>query len=323
MADTFDPNLLRAAATSRTGNDFVDHLRMQSLRAMAAQDPDQSAYLESLLAPEQTKLDLHLEGGSVKGHKTKAIDLTEFVRHLTRAFSATARSIAGRTQWANEWQIEGLQPGSVRVVLQAPEPKSSKRDDAPIPGATPESPDSQAAKVVAQTMSMASDDSVELSDDDLVVDLPRVARHQLQLAMKVVNRSGWDISGELVQRGHTPSEMHLTGRGALRLVKALDGSDESRETKTVRGVLDGLKHSTNRAFVIPDHGPALSLECADDHLINIVGRLSSRPGTRVIATYDEISKLDASGEKMTNPTRILTAVEAADAMPAQEPLPVE
>lgn len=312
MSETFDKDLLRRAAEARTGNDFLDGLQMQSLRAVAAKDPAQSAYLESIMAPNEAKLDLHLTGDSVKGHRTRATDLAGFVTHLTRAISHTARELSGRTRWPNDWQIEGLQPGSVRVILLAPPSTRNALDTPAIDGVPEDTYDSQAARIIGETLTAASRDAEPRSDNELVEPLPPGARHQLRLAMQTVNQAGWTVSGDLVQQGHPSAAISLTHRGAEHLVEALRGSDERSEEKTVHGVMDGLRHSTGRVYVVPDHGSPLSFACDDAALLAQVGALSVEPHTRVKATYQETHQLDATGEPLPSPARVLRAISRAE-----------
>ena len=301
-----EQELLQAAAQHETGDAFFDSLRLGSLMASASGQPHLQDVLQRRLAPEQAQLDLHLSGEQVKNHAANASFLGRFLTHLSDAAKEISKEFSGRSRAANTLLVQGFAPGSLEVTLQAPPAKRPEGQDSDgfLQSSTS---DSKALRLIAMTMSDASEDSPE-SDSVLVADIPKAARGHLRLAASDVLTAGWEIDGTLVQRGMPPASVQFTRRGADRLVASLEGVEEKPVERRVYGTVDGSRVSLGRVYLIPDHGRALSISTIDDELIAQAGRLASEPGTRVLAVFEETRSFDASGNPLPVVSRRLTSL---------------
>jgi hypothetical protein len=319
------PNELESAiveaARYRTGNNSLDAFLMQSLVAGVANSPELSATLQSELAPEQVQLDLHLTGESVQHHATNANTLGDFISHLSDAVKETAKAIGDKRAWRNNLLVSGVQPGSVRVILQVPEARKPRNSGTPeLTEST--TLDSQAVRAIAQTMSTASQDEATDDDEVVIARIPKQARRALRLAALDVKRAGWDIEGSISQRGRSIDPVRLTHRGAERLVTSLNGVEEVTTAKETFGVVDGVKNSLGHVFIIPETGNVLTLSSTDDKRLAEAARLAATPGTRVRVFFDETRSLDAGGAALPTVSRTLTHLQRATVDTNHEEVPL-
>lgn len=70
-------------------------LELESLLAVIRDDPELVRIAEAELAPRNGHLELHLDGGSVKGHATVAKSFGQFVTRMADATKAAVREMAG------------------------------------------------------------------------------------------------------------------------------------------------------------------------------------------------------------------------------------
>lgn len=303
--------------------DFASRLALESLRAsILMQDSPESyekVYLEET-APDQVQLDLHLEDGSVHDHETSALALTQFVSNLAQAVKSMAQSI-GNIRSADDILIQGVTPGSVRVVLRAPDLKrptgETLREGAErtIPEVSDVSPQSQALREVARLFSQASSDTQEL---ELEMVQPVSARRKLAAALRTTETQGWNLSGQVLQRHVAPQRLRLTGSGAAHLRVALNQVPDEVSTITLSGQIDGHKHSDGRIYFIPDSGAPFSLFAPYGPLHTEAARLSSDPENRVIVTFQQRTARGPDGSPGRGVERILQKLEPkprADAHP--------
>jgi hypothetical protein len=229
--------------------------RMQLRAGIVGNDPTLIDLYERIAGPDQAEVDLHLEGPGVHGHATNAHYFSQFVSGVSEAVKETAKSIAGRGKYSENLLIEGVGPGSVRVVLRAPSPVAAHTKGEEIEPLTSASTvDSTALRSVAAILTHAS------SEDDespLLAELSRLpvrARIGLRRAAKSTNEAGWDIKGIIRQRNFGATEVELTGGGAFRLRQGLDAKVESREEETVSGYIDGFRRSLSTLYIQPERG---------------------------------------------------------------------
>ncbi len=229
--------------------------RMQLRAGIVGDDPALIDLYERIAGPGQAEFDLHLEGPGVRGHSTNAHYFSQFVSGISEAVKETAKSIAGKGSYSENLLIDGVGPGSVRVVLRAPEPVAPHKKDEEIDPLVPASTvDSEALRSIAAILSHASSED---EDNPLIAELTRIplrARVGLRRAAKSTNEAGWDIRGTIRQRNFGASDVSLTREGAFRLRQGLDAKVENRADEVLPGYIDGFRRSLSTLYFQPENG---------------------------------------------------------------------
>jgi len=236
------------------GDDFVANLRRASLAASAVGNPELEDVLRDLTAEPQAMFDLHLSGATVDEHSTRADWFGQFVSRMAVAVKEVSKSLAGKDRMAVGLRVVGPTAGSVRVQLMAPAPITTQDE---LPDSHSMSLESMALRHVAGLMQMAEGDSVASDDSPLtaaVQVLDGRARGAVQSAVKTVIEAGWEIEGEVRQRGHEPEHVVFSPGAAERLSIELQQSVERRESVTLRGYIDGQRHSLGAMWFIRESG---------------------------------------------------------------------
>lgn len=305
------PERMEHALAFSTGDDHVDAMLRESIGASVTGIPELEAIYSARTAPEQALLDLHITGETVKYHTTNATALGRFVQHMAEAVKVAARELSGSLAWVDKLQVSGVAPGSVRVTLRVPDIAKPAGDRTPALTGVESSWDSQALRLIAQTLSSASDDDLEDEDEAVIGDIPLAARQALRLVAKDVKGAGWDVEGVLTQRDKPTDEVRLTTRGAQRLIDSLSSAAEERVDRTIFGVVDGVKNSRGHVYVIPDHGPSLTLASPDATLMATAARLAADREKQVRIQYTETQFFDFAGARLPTVSRTLTGIQDA------------
>jgi len=268
--------LLRSALRATTGNPELDLARYEGLAVGIHGDPVLERIYREETAPEQAELDLRISGESVERHATNASRFASFVQRVSQATKFTAKQLAGVDAHGERLLIEGVTPGSVRVVLRAP--SKAEPNAEPHPDIAADSSDSLALKAIARILTNASVTEDEPDSDSLlglVQNLTPPARRALKGAATDVIKAGWEITGTVRQRRQPEEPVQVTQRGAARLRDALHFNPGEPQTEVRIGFFDGLKVSAGVVFFIPTDGTRrlFSAAATDEERLLQVARL--------------------------------------------------
>lgn len=302
---------LQAALRSTTGVPAVDRAsNLSLLHGVVGDDPALLQIWYQEAGPEQVELDLHLGGEGVDGHSTNAQHFGTFISKISESVKETAKDIAGRKAYSHELLVEGAMPGSVRVVLKAPERHAENQH----PSTATSSIDSQALRRIAQVVTIASDTD-EVEDDALdaaVQQLPIKARRALGSAVDTARRAGWEVEGSIAERRRGFDPVKLTSRGAAKLSTVLRAAQEKHTTEEAFGVIDGLKYSLGIMWFAPETGGrSFAAAVPDDAELSHVATLAADHDLRVRAIFDAYESIAEGGESVIKRSRVLRSVEPA------------
>ncbi|MFN3007393.1 hypothetical protein ACK12G_29350 [Mycolicibacterium wolinskyi] len=247
----------------KSGNVELDRLGRESLLLSVSDDPDFVSEWHRLVGSEQAVLDLHLGGPGVVHNMTRADRFASFVSHLATTVQRAAREATGRKRYPRQLLVEGVQPGSVRVVLRAPAPvipRNQAVDDLTAASTV----DSNALRLVATIIAHANDPAHDSIVTAAVQSLPVPARIPLRSAIDQVQGTGWEIDGSISQRGFGYSELNLTSQGATRLRLELDAKAEKKYTEDMFGRISGSKDIEGIVWFTPEGGSEFRARVADD-----------------------------------------------------------
>jgi hypothetical protein len=226
---------------------------MSILTGIVGNDPGLIDIYERIAGPDQAEADFHLEGPGVEGHSANARYFAQFVSGISEAVKETAKARAGKGRYSEHLLIEGVGPGSVRVVLRAPRPRADKSQPQidEIPASTV---DSDALRSIAAILTHASSDEEDSPLIAALTDLPPKARQGLRRATRTTNEAGWSIRGSIRQRNIGASELVLTPAGAVRLTDSLNAAVTRTGTETLTGFIDGFRRSLSTLYFQPANG---------------------------------------------------------------------
>jgi hypothetical protein len=266
-------DLLRAAIREAVGAD--DDFSWGSLYGLIHSDRDRQILREET-APEQVLLDMHLTGSGVDGHATSAARFARFVKRVSEATKYTARQIAGTDSYSERLLIEGVGPGSVRIVLRVPDQDGLQAEKAE--GTESESADSTALRRISRIFTNASSDDGGESLVAQVHDLPQNAQRAIKSAVTEVLRAGWQVDGEVLRRRQPIEEMRLSKQGAARLNGAIEFKPGPPESEARVGNFDGHRTSRGIAYFIPRDGDGVAFSAAvhDEDLLRRIAWIDSQ-----------------------------------------------
>lgn len=314
-------DILRTAFREAVGSG--SDLALGSVYSLVRSDSDLRILREET-APEQALLDMHLSGSGVEGHSTNAQRFATFVRRVSEATKFVAREFANASTYSERLLIEGVGPGSVRVVLRVPDSGGAQVER--LEDSNVESADSAALRLVSRVFTNAS---AEEGDSALVAqvhELPQGAQRALKSAATVVLRSGWQVDGELLRRRQPIEEMRLTKDGAARIHDAVKFSPGSPEREVRVGSWDGHRTSRGIAYFTPDDGQGgpFSAAVRDDDLLRRIAWICSQRDDHghqvtVRAVFDRFAE-DAEAGVSSRHSRALREFEVLAAIGADEHL---
>jgi len=284
-----DADLLRSALRVRSGKPGLDEILHGALAVGIYGDPEMETVFREETAPGQAALDLHLAGEGVSGHSTNARRFSEFVSRISKTVKYTARGVANSAAWGENLLVDALAPGSVRVVLRAPEEPRVSEGEVPFEGVAHDTPDSTAIRRVAGVITFAS--AEDEADADAMVaaarGLPPEAQQTLKSAMSTVVAAAWTIEGSVRQRWQREEPVRLTTRGAERLISALELNPAPPRTERMTVTIDGLKHSLSVVYLKREgRGHAFAASVTDEALLRDVAHLADDPTRSALAEFD-------------------------------------
>ena len=279
-------NALQGALDDSPESEFT---RLNIRNGIVGDDPGLIDVFERVAGPDQAEVDLHLSGPGVKGHATNAHYFSQFVSGISEAVKETAKSRVGKGRYSEDLLIEGLGPGSVRVVLRAPSPPAPNDGGEPIDGVSASTVDSEALRSIVAILTHASSEDEESPLVAELLDLPAKARRGLKRATKTTNEAGWDIKGSIRQRNIGSENVVLTPEGAFRLRQGLDAQVESRTEETVVGNIDGFRRSLSTLYFEPE-GSTRIIQAAvlDSEIAATITDLFSEPDLMVEVVFEVV-----------------------------------
>ena len=301
--------LLRAALRERTGSAMLDEVARSSILAGIVQDdPDLLVVYAEETAPAQAEFDIHLDGGTVVGHETKAKPLGNFMRFASQAVNEIAKSISHIDRLGDRLIVEPG-PGSVRLLMRVPlvkEPQAVGMFEQPA------SVESRAIEVLADLFAEAESDQIE--DSPLTAAVQRLtpkARTQLRLLARTTKESDWLLTGELRRRGVSPRTVTLSRRGAARLEEETLQESQAAHPAVMFGEIDGHIRSESLVSFIPEGGRKFKASIMDADLMNDVAHLAAEEGQRVRAVFDVYERTPAGQSEVVHRSYTLRSVEAS------------
>ena len=280
-----------------------------------------NTYLERIwsreTAPEQARLDLHLSGEGVTGHTTSAKQLGAFARAISRAVKHVAKDALGVGKYSENLLIEGMQPGSVRVVFRVPD-QPIPPNESPLTGTQASSQDSEALRVTATVLAAAVES--ETLDDDvlsaLIADLPPKARVAIKAAAKTAKTSAWLIDGQLEQRGHDPERVTLNPMAAQKLISAVESNPTSDREEVLLGTVDGFSRATGRAQIVTTTG-LVHVAVPDPELMETVAALAADVDAPIKADITVFETIADGRSEAIRVSRRLNSIAPRDPDPQQ------
>jgi hypothetical protein len=295
--------LTRALESALDDSPASEMTRMQLRAGIVGDDPTLIDLYERIAGPSQAEVDFNLDGPGIHGHSTNAHFFSQFVSGISEAVKETAKAIAGKGKYSENLLIEGVGPGSVRVVLRVPEPVAPHVKNEEIEPLTPASTvDSEALRSIAAILTHASSEDEE---SPLMAELSRLpirARVGLRRAAKSTNEAGWDIKGSIRQRNFGATEVSLTHDGAFRLRQGLDAKVENRTDETLSGYIDGFRRSLSTLYFQPTRGGRIIQAAVIDAETAVsISELFADPDSLVEVVFDVVSMFMPGDE--TRPQR--------------------
>lgn len=290
-------------------------------------DPElfHSIYREET-APEQVEIILHINGENIINHKASAFAVGEFLTNISEGVHQIGKSILKEYNNDNQNKsqksfnhsispilVEGIQPGSVKLVLAAPDlPDKNDEYNDYILDIVPESIESKSLLIFSKLLNnVSSGDSIDAFNvlDYLPYRISRKGISHIKKISEIVFSNNWDISGEAIKRGSIEN-IHFSSRGAARLLDALQAKMQETTREWVAGQLDGHKNSNRKVFFKPENGDqrSYSLEAASLDILTTASRVSADPNNYVNA-HIEISPVIKKGKATGDLKRKLLDIE--------------
>jgi hypothetical protein len=253
----------------------------------------------------------------VRGHATRADKLASFVAGVNDATKAIVRDSLHLRALNRNLLVYGLTPGSVRIVLRADAPLEGDAKHVPLSGTSQfaSSPDSEALRTIARLFTNASSSVAAVGSD--VRDLPIKARRGLLRSTSAMRTAGWDITGQIRQRGLGSTEVAFTQAGAALLASELKNYDYDTDRAWAIGTIDGFRRSLGSLYFTPAGTKSpLAVNVSDPDTLAAAARLAAEEGAVVRVLIETVRAL--SGEeshRMTTSRSLLQIEPAAESLP--------
>lgn len=321
------PSIYAALARQlRDANLPGSEIFLQSFKALGELQDDPTPFKEAfkiVMAPEQVELDLHLVGAGIHNHEAKASEFSKLIGHIAGATKRIAKDIQDKAHAsADDILIQGVQPGSVRVVLRAPDAErdtSSQVDESngrefPLIDDSTMTVESQALWEIGHVFTAASGNDEVDGEFDLGLIKSSQARDELKKAVDILKKNNWEIKGTASRRGVKPANVQLTARGANKLSEMLKATNPVTVSKRVDGQITGHRAwDDHTVFIQPDHGRRLVLHTSDLSLLRTAAKLATDGKNKVTVIYEETTYRDESGTKTKGVGRELKSIRLAPA----------
>jgi hypothetical protein len=306
-----DPELeesLVSALRYSSGDPNSDRAVRESIRAgIVGNDAELIDIFEREVGPEQAEVDLQLDGPGVEENATNARQFSLFVSGMSEAVKETAKARAGRRSYRENLLIEGVTPGSVRVVLRVAMPgiaKGQTVDDETVASTV----DSDALRTVASILVHASNPELDTPLAAEIAELPMKARTALKRVANASQHGGWGVRGSIRQRRVGAADLELTTDGAIRLQLELEDKQEKRRSETRIGTIDGFRWSLGTLYFEPEGASRFTAGVTETRVAQAVTKLMNDPRQRVTANFDVVESFLPGDQTRTRVSRVLTAI---------------
>lgn len=267
------------------------------------------------LGPTTAQFDAHMIGDSIHGHAARAEVVANLLTGITEASKEIAKVKMETEYLRNDYLVHGIQPGSVRLLIEAPHRKMklSKKTGDVVPDGVREahhvpSPESDALRRFAMVLS-AADPSLEASQfDDLVRSIPPAARAPFKSVAETVTKGDFEITGEVRERQVRPVELLFTPDRAETLVSAIDRQPIPPKKVEREGLLDGFRKSARKMYLLPKGRGSVSITVLDEEQLATVAALATNPDQYVRVHYTE-RVVDGVPAKNRQDARVLDRIE--------------
>ena len=259
MNSTIGDNL-RAALRSSTGDPDLDAIFASSLSAaLPSSAPEQDVFREER-APRQAQATIHLQKGTVEGHSAPAMATSSFIDRFVQVATQIAKSRVPdeRRVTRKDYRIEAFLPGSLAVVLSAPDPRP---DEKKIEGQieTVEDTSNVQSDALRETLRILGEVEAVMVEDrpdsldrirEITGDIPaKSIRHFYDLA-GIVQSEGWNISGEVIQFRRPIKRVSFSSSSAVPFRQILQEVEERPHQREFSCRIDGFKGSNSTVFLI-------------------------------------------------------------------------
>lgn len=270
------------------------------------------------LGPPRAQFDAHMVGESVIGHAARAESVADLLKGITEASKEIAKAARGWASMPNDYLVHGVMPGSVRLLIEAPDRARKNPKVALEPENAPTreafhvpSHESNALRTVANVLSSATPTLDDGGADALIRDLPVHAWQPLKSVATSVKTGAFELEGEVRERSTRPVELIFDPDQADTLARAIDRTPIPPKTVNRRGVIDGFRKTSRTVYLAPESGPSVSLHVPDDDLLAIAAMLATADEQWVHVRYIERTREGVPSRNRQN-ARILEAIEPID-----------
>lgn len=234
------------------------------------------------LGPTTAQFDAHMVGEKVHGHTAKAETVASLLTGITEASKEIAKVSMGVASLRNEYLVHGILPGSVRLLIEAPDRTAKERPGSVEPSRPAlreafhqPSEESNALRSLAHVLTAAQPSLGPGKLADLVQHMPTAARAPLKTVAETVTRSGIELSGEVREREVKPVQMTFTPDRAVHLTSVIDRLPVPPRSVTREGLLDGFRKSSRTIYLAPESGPSISVTVPDEEVLATVAALAT------------------------------------------------
>ncbi|UQN30697.1 hypothetical protein [Brachybacterium kimchii] len=293
-----DPNLLRELTQAWGRNPLVmQHIRFK-------------------LGPTRAVFDMHLGGDGVHEHSIVAHYVASLLSGVTDASKEIAKQARQLPKLSNDYLVRGVMPGSVRLVIEAPNvrPRHSRRGpevpEEVRPAFHQPSEESNALRTVAELLSAATPGlETNLPLDRMVKELPPTARSPLRSVAVAVRDGNFEIEGDVRERGRRPVDLTFTPDRAVRLAAVIDQQPVVPTPVTKTGLLDGFRKSSHMLYLAPSSDRPIAITVHEDEMLEQVAQLNAIPDQHVRVRYLE-NRIDGMVDARRQDARVLKSIEA-------------
>lgn len=249
-------DILRAALSAPADpDDWVAHMARASLLEHAGRDERNHHILAEHNRQGRAELDLHVEGMRIANHEGPAQAVGDLLKRTSTAVNELAKQIVGKRRRKESLRVVALAPGSLRVLLRAPELTQPAHKTDSLPGSESESAEESALRQLASIILQASEGHTAVAASLAALHgKPRMAVRQVA---QVVLKNGWSLEGELRLRNQDPLPVRLTTEDAGRIIDAALETDEDFDTQRLEGKVDGWIWSLGTMYFAQESGPRL------------------------------------------------------------------
>ena len=318
--------------------------RFEALRGPGRQARWQRARLRRIAAAALVAVAVCAAWGLLRPAPEATVAVTVAARPIAAGAKISAADLR-TAQWPSSVAVPGVLPLSTAAgrtataAIAAGEPVTQSRAtrstwgvlraDAPLDGDAKHvplggtsqfasSPDSEALRTIARLFTNASSSAAGVGSD--VRDLPIKARRGLLRSTSAMRTAGWDIAGQIRQRGLGSTEVAFTQAGAALLGSELKNYNYDSERGWAIGTIDGFRRSLGSLYLTPSGTKTpLAVNVSDPDTLAAAARLAAEEGVVVQVQIETVRALSSEeSTRMTTSRSLLQIERAAESLPYPE-----